>query len=507
MSTLAQADLPAADHAGSAARNIAVIDIGSNSIRMVLFRLEGRALFPMFNEKTMAGLGRGAGETGLLNPEGVAAAIRTLKRFRTLLDAKQVTERHAVATAAVRATTDGPAFVERVREECGLEIRVLSGEEEGRLSAAGVVAGMGDCDGVTGDLGGSSLELTRISGRELGPAISLQVGPLAILKDTSDQEALRKAIDDALRNAEPVFQGSGPVFYAVGGAWRAFAHLAMAGEDHPLHVLHQFELSRDDVFKYADFAAAQSESSLSSTPGVSSKRAAMLPYAAQLLRRVMKLGKFERVVFSANGLREGVIYAAEPRLYLEGDPLFAAAEAMVSAVSPEPAFGVRLAEWIEPVFETEPEIFSRDRDRVIRAAAARLTDYGVRMHPDHRADLASNQVLFGPLSGISHRERAFLALAIHHRYQGKKPPGEESACRRLLDDEAEGAALRLGLALRLGAALSGRTVELLDHFRLERTPNELVLRVAKGMEDTAVERALHRLDQLAGVMDLKAAVL
>ena len=125
------------------ARNVAVIDIGSNSVRLVLFRLEGRALFPVFNEKTMAGLGRGASETGTLNPDGVTAAMRTLKRFSLLLEAKQITEIHAVATAAVRTCEDGPDFVARVAQETGLHVRVLSGEDEGRLSAAGVIAGIG----------------------------------------------------------------------------------------------------------------------------------------------------------------------------------------------------------------------------------------------------------------------------------------------------------------------------------------------------------------------------
>lgn len=492
--------------AAGAVRDIAVIDIGSNSIRLVLFRLEGRALFPMFNEKTMAALGRGANETGRLNPDGVEAAIRTLKRFRSLLDAKAIEERHIVATAAVRTCEDGPAFAARVERECGLKVQVLSGEEEGRLSAAGVVAGIGDCDGVAGDLGGSSLELTPVSGRNVGTSLSLALGPLAVLDEKSPRE-IKPVIDEILERAAPILDRPGPVFYAVGGAWRAFAHLAMAGEGHPLEVLHEYALPREDVFKYADFAATQSEASLAATPGVSSKRAATLPYAAQLLKRVVKRGGFERVVFSANGLREGVVFAADPRLYIDGDPLLSGAEALVAAVSPEPGFGIRLADWIEPVFETEREVFSRSRDKVLRAAAARLTDYGVRFHPDHRADLTSTQMLYAPLSGLSHPERAFLALALHHRYAGKAARPETCPSRRLVDDEAEGVALRLGLALRLGAALSGRTAALLDHFRLERSGDELVLRVAAGMEDTAVERALQRLDQLASAMDLKPKVV
>lgn len=503
---LQAAQIPADPPLPAAARDIAVIDIGSNSVRLVLFRLEGRALFQVFNEKTMAGLGRGAAETGRLNPEGVESAVRTLKRFKSLLDAKSIDERHVVATAAVRSCADGPDFVARIAAECGFAVRILSGEEEGHLSAAGVVAGIGDCNGLTGDLGGSSLELTPVSGREVGPGLSLALGPLAMIDET-DPRRLKPAIDEMLEQAGTMIESSGPVFYAVGGAWRAFAYLAMTGENHPLEVLHEYALSREDVFKYADFAASQSEASLAATPGVSAKRAATLPYAAQLLKRVVKRGNFKQVVFSANGLREGVVYAAEPALYIDGDPLLAAADALVAAVSPEPEFGIRLADWIEPVFETEREVFSRKRDRTLRAAAARLTDYGVRFHPDHRADLTRAQVLYASLAGLNHAERAFLALALHHRYAGRKPPPEHCPSRRLLDDEGEAGALRLGLGLRLGAALSGRTARLLDGFTLEREPGALVLRSGPGMQDTAVERALHRFDQLAGAMELEAKVV
>ncbi len=487
-------------------RDAAVIDVGSNSVRLVLFRIEGQALWPVFNEKTMAGLGRGAGETGKLHPEGAAAALRTLKRFAALLDAKGVETRHAVATAAVRDCEDGPAFVERVRAETGLAIEVLSGEEEGRRSALGVLAGIGEADGVAGDLGGSSLELARLSGRKVGDAVTLPLGPLAVLTDMGDRKVFRPVVDEALERAAPMLDAAGDTFYAVGGAWRAFAHLAMALNDYPLRLLHQYSLSAAQIARTADFAVSQSETSLASIPGVASKRAGMLPYAALLLKRIVRRGGFKTVVFSANGLREGVVCAADMRLVTEGDPLLSGAEALARNAAPEPAFGRMLGEWLEPVFEPEPACFGA-RDPVIRRAAARLADMGARMHPDHRADLSCTQTLFAPFGGAAHRERAFLALAIHHRYAGKKSRDEGCASRRLLDEGEEGAALKLGLGLRLGAALSGRSASVLGAFALERTKAELILKVNPGAEALVVERARHRFDQLASILDLEPRVI
>ena len=485
-------------------RDVAVIDVGSNSVRLVQFRVEGRALWPVFNEKTMAGLGKGAPETGRLNPEGVEAAIRALKRFAILLDARGVSERRAVATAAVRICEDGPAFIKRVRKEAGMEIEVLSGEEEGRRSALGVLAGVGSAKGVTGDLGGSSLELTRLSGREVGEAVSLPLGPLSVGLD--DLKKAKSVIDAQLEQAACVLAGSGSVFYAVGGSWRAFAQMAMSLDDYPLRLLHQYEMSAAKVVRAADFAAQQSEASLLAIPGMSAKRAPMLPYAALLLKRLMKRGGFKRVVFSANGLREGVVCAAAPELVSEGDPLLSGADALARGAAVERALGPALQDWIRPAFKGEADVFGAERDQVLRAAAARLTDIGARMHPDHRADLAFMQTLYAPFGGVTHPERAFLAMAIHHRYAGRKLRPDTCDAMRLLDESQREAAMKLGLALRLGAALSGRSARVLSGFKLTRKDGVLVLKAGGSAEALVVERGLQRFEQLAEVLSLTPEV-
>lgn len=493
---------------GLAGRDIAVIDIGSNSVRLVQYRLEDGALWPVFNEKTMAGLGKGALSRRTLHPEGVRTALVTLRRFASLLDAKGISDRHAVATAAVRECSDGPDFVAEVEAVTGLKIEVLSGEDEGRLSAMGVVAGIGAGHGVVGDLGGSSLELARLTGREVGPVFSLPLGPLSVLNGGSDDsKRIRGEIDDGLDAATAALDGSGPDFYAVGGAWRSFAHLAMALDRYPLTLLHQYALSAQQVARAADFAMAQSEASLSATPGVSSKRASTLPYAAQLLKRIVKRGKFKRVIFSANGLREGVAFSRSAALEQRHHPLLAGAEAMARHAASDAGFGPALADWLEPVFSVHTPVFDAERDYVLRGAACRLSQLGARMHPDHRAELAATEVLYAPFGGISHPERAFLALAMHHRYAGRKPRPEDCPSRRLLDDTQEEAALQLGYGIRLGSALAGGSAGVLKLFTLTRVDDVLVLGMEKGREDLVVERAFSRFEALAGLLGLKAMLV
>jgi len=497
---------PSAAERDAGPRDVAVIDIGSNSVRLVQFRVEGRALWPVFNEKTMAGLGRGVGETGRLNPDGVKTSLRVLKRFSVLLDAKGVADRRAVATAAVRESRDGEDFIARAEAATGMKIETLSGEEEGRRSALGVLNGVGEADGLTGDLGGSSLELTALRGREIGASISLPLGPLAV--GTADLKRAKAAIDAELASVSKLVKKSGSTFYAVGGAWRAFAHLALAvDEDYPLRLLHQFSLSARQVEQVAAFAMSQSEASLASVPDISSRRAAGLPYAALLLSRIMKKGRFEQVMISANGLREGVVCAANPDLVSEGDPLISGAEALARSVAPEPDFGRALEAWIEPAFAEETAVFGHRRDRALRAAAARLADLGARMHPDHRAELTATQILYAPIGGVTHAERAFLALTLHHRYAGKRSRDADCASRRLLDDDGETAALKLGLALRLGAALSGRSASVLGAFSLKRSKSTLALTVEAGGEALVVDRALQRFEQLASIFGLEPKVM
>ncbi|WP_421791410.1 Ppx/GppA family phosphatase [Hyphobacterium sp.] len=490
------------DSENAVERDIAVIDIGSNSVRLVHFRLEGRALWPVFNEKTSAGLGRGVGETGMLHPDGVEQAMRTLRRFASLLDAKGVSERTVFATAAVREAKDGKAFLKRLKKETGFKGKVLSGEEEARLAALGVLAGAPNAMGAAADLGGSSLELIPVARGEPGEGITLPLGALAAPDDLmSDRKAARKWIDERLEPARPVLKNCGDTLYAVGGSWRALAHLAIAEANYPLRVIHQFQLSRQAAKQIADFAARVSAASLSGTPGISSRRAAQLPYAGLLLKRLMKYGKFHRVAFSAFGVREGAVFDHMPEGVRAVDPLLAGAEAVARPAAPNPGFGRAMTAWLEPVFTERDSAFGH-RSALVRAAAARLCDVSARHHPDHRAALAQELALFAPFAGVAHAERAYMGLALWHRYDGKRLPADARVFFHLLDEETRQMAMAYGLGLRFGAALSGRSEAILSRFSLSVSGEDLLLSAPEADVDLVVERARYRFEQMAEALDL-----
>ena len=206
-----------------ASEPFAIVDIGSNSVRLVVYSGATRAPSIIFNEKVSAGLGRGLILSGALSEESQARALQGLRRFRLLISQMGAARIRVVATAAVREASNGPAFIEQVRA-IGFEPEIISGEEEGRLAGLGVLSAIPDADGVAGDLGGGSLELVELSGGEAVRRVSLPLGVLRLDSLASNgTAAFRRAIESAVSEAGFAGAAGGRPFYLVGGSWRNLA--------------------------------------------------------------------------------------------------------------------------------------------------------------------------------------------------------------------------------------------------------------------------------------------
>jgi len=457
----------------SPATDAAVIDVGSNSVRLVLYRLEGRAVWTVFNEKILAGLGRDLAITGALSPEGVDAAMAALTRFAALLRAAKPARVFAAATAAVRQATDGPAFCRRVRAETGLELRVLTGEEEALYAAYGVLAGAPSAQGVVGDLGGASLELIRLDQGRPGDGVTLPLGPFSF-KDTGrfDPDRVRAQVERKLKPHAARMRT--PTFHAVGGAWRNLALLAMRMSAYPLEIIHQFELTRREALEAARVISRQSRGSLERIEGISRRRLDTLPHAAAVLEGLIDALGVERVTLSAFGLREGLLFEAMPAATRARDPLLEGCAALSTREGTNPALGPAVEAWLGPAFGDLDPVFDA-RERVLIGAACRLADLGARLHPDHRADLIFEQVLRAPIPGMNHAERVFLATACFARHTAAATVPEPLLVARLLTHERLQRARALGSAIRLACDLSGRSVDLLGRSRLDIRPQTVVL--------------------------------
>jgi exopolyphosphatase/guanosine-5'-triphosphate,3'-diphosphate pyrophosphatase len=493
--------------ASSHVREQAVIDIGSNSVRLVIYRVEGRATAPILNEKVLAGLGRGVSETGRLNPEGVRRALEALKRFRLLVDAIGVETVHAVATAAIRDATDGSDFVQTIFDYTGFTVKILSGREEGRLSALGVLAGAPGAGGVAGDLGGSSLELVVLGSQGPGLAESWPLGPLAMgTLEPFDAPAIKRQIDSYLLQSEVLNWAKGSEFHAVGGAWRAIAKIDMISRNYPLQVLHNYAMSRAEAITICEFIAGQSRQSLERIDGATGKRAETLPYAATLMRSLFDFGAFEQVIISSHGLREGILLDDLSPEERAQDPLVAGAMAMVGSDQRMREFGQALFWWTKPVFEDLPKVFPERRGEILRATACMLADVGATLHPDDRARIAFEIVLRAPYPAASHSERVFLARVSARRYGAKLDQIEPQLVRRLLDEERLVRADALGAAIRLGAELSGRSASLLAQSSLKYEAGKLVLSTGAAFKGLVAEQAVKRLNQLGQILKVPVAI-
>ncbi len=484
----------------------AVIDIGSNSVRLVIYRIEGRSIWPVFNEKVLAGLGRDLKANGVLHKGGMRETLIALRRFKAILESYELDRLHVVATAAVREAEDGPAFVDEVRRQTGFAVRTLTGAEEAFYSAQGVRCGHLDAEGVVGDLGGSSLELFDLAE---GSGVTLPLGPFA-LGAPKPLEAER--VNDIIRRELEPFKGrfTGKQFHAVGGAWRNLALIWMQKQFYPLEVIQQFEMPAREALGIARFVASQSISSLEKVPGVTKRRLENISYAALVLQGLIETLSFDSLCFSAFGLREGLLFEALDDKLKSEDPLIAGCAALGARLGINDHLGIALANWAMHFYSSgRSDKLNGDapEEKLIRAAA-KLADIGARLHPDHRADLACDQVLRAPIPGQNHRERVFLACATYSRYSGDPYAKEPVLINRILGEDGLQAATRLGLLLRLGCDLSAKSPVLLGHAHLSQEGNQLTLGAKSGWEDLLLgEQTRRRARALANHMKLQLNII
>ncbi|CAA6603157.1 Exopolyphosphatase [Rhodospirillaceae bacterium LM-1] len=482
---------------------VAIIDIGSNSIRLCVYDGLIRTPTPMFNEKVLCALGQGLDARGRLNPEGVPMARAALGRFVSLAKAMGVGRLDVLATAAVRDAEDGRDFVASIERETGAKITVLPGEEEAKLAALGVMCGKPGMTGLVADLGGGSLDLVEVDHGGFGSFASLPLGVLRIAERSGDDR--EKALAYIEKHLNPngwLSSMQGKPLYAVGGAWRALARICIAQTGYPLQVLDNFTIQRREALELIDLISRQSRRSLEKFGAISKKRVATLPQAALLLTHLMLLCKPERLVFSVYGLREGQFYKHLPESLKTEDPLIAACRDLARRLGRFAEHADEIMVWSSPLFAQEP----LDQQR-LRMASALLSDAFWNEHPDYRAEQAFLRTFRMPFMGLEHQERAFLALALYSRHAGAQDASYAQQARAMISDEDAKRAEILGQTLRLAHVLTGGTPGLLPRVRLAPALGELSMIVPEGEPLYAGEAAEKALDRLARALGLKSSAI
>src|SRR5690606_16867952 len=391
-------------------RPLAVIDIGSNSIRLVVYEGIARSPTVLFNEKMLAGLGRGIVSTGKLDPEAVARSMEEFRRFRALSEQAGAERLHVIATAAAREAENGPDFVRRVETVLGTEIRILSGREEASYSALGIISGFHAADGITGDLGGGSLELVDVKQGAIGEGITLPLGSLRL------QDMARNSFSTAARivrehiaRAGLLETGAGRPFYAVGGTWRNLARLHMNTTNYPLAVMHHYEMDIANSATFLQKVARGDIEKIKGLDGVSKARRALLPYGAIVLEEIITAMRPSSIVASALGVREGFLYSLLNEAERRVDPLVSAAEELALLRARSVTHAHELVEWTQAA-RTAFGIEETEEETRYRHAACLLADIGWRAHPEYRGTQSLNIIAHASFIGVDHPGRLFLAL-------------------------------------------------------------------------------------------------
>ncbi|MDX7953950.1 Ppx/GppA family phosphatase [Lichenihabitans sp. Uapishka_5] len=477
----------------------AIIDIGSNSVRLVVYDGIGRAPLPRFNEKSLCRLGEGLAQTGAIAPENFSRTIEALRRFRAIADAMGVDRIDATATEAMRRASNGPELQRLIEAETGLTIRILSGAEEARFAALGVVSGFFRPVGLVGDMGGGSLEVAEALDDHVGDRwVSLPLGALPVEALMAQGLSAAKDRIDAMLKADLPPALTRPVFYPVGGGWRAFARVHQMAVGAPIHVVHGYTLSTDAVRDFAKTLYRMAPDKLAGLPGMPARRARTLPAAALLLDRVLKRLAPEEVVFSALGLREGWLYSqlSERERYL--DPLVEGAQAIGLPLARVPGFAPELVRWTATLFPGETAAETR-----LRVAVCALSDHAWRDHPDVRAEESFRRLLHFPFIGITHAERAYLASCIHARYGGKFDDPYLGPAQALLSKAARRRAQVLGRAISLAYRISAGMPPVLAGSRLTVASDCVHLAVGEAARVPDSEAVADRLKLLASAIGLK----
>jgi len=466
---------------------IGLIDIGSNSIRLVIYRAGGRLPHPQFNEREVCRLGEGLSETGRLAPDRIAHALEALERFAQIIKASDIDALKIFATEAVRKAQNARDFLVPAEAILQTQIRILSGEEEAQFAGKGVLSGFVDVDGIVGDLGGGSLELIHVKNLasiQNQPQISLACGHLNPMP--------YERIKSMLKDQGWIAKKKGKPFYAVGGTWRAIATAHTATSKRRLHIVHGLTLPKNDLQKLLE----KIEKSDGEIEGIPMARRASMTQASTVMRALLDVMQPSEVVFSSYGVREGLLYDDLSNDIRRIDPLVAGVFEFSTMTERHAGLGLALSSCLLPFIQNLDERLIR-----LSLSCCYLADMAWLDHPDYRASLAVEKMLGLSVVGIDHSDRAWMAAVLSTRYSGSFP--SRSLFRGLLSKKERRAARLVGLSMRMLMTVTGGIPSLLDSISVSSHKRNVQIDIPERLHGHDQGLINRRIDAISSETGLK----
>ena len=478
-------------------RPVSVVDIGSNTVRLVIYEGLKRNPSPIYNEKVICGLGRMLPSKGRMGRQNIERALSALRRFRAVVDVLDAGPMHVVATAAVREASDGPFFITAAEDISGVAIAVLSGHEEAGLAAAGVMSGFQSPRGLAGDLGGGSLELININNRKYKQWTTMPLGGLRLIEGGGTNfDKVRKIVDRELDKVDWLDAGTDRPFYAVGGTWRALARLHMRYRDYPMSVLHQYRMPPGEAIRYARYLQEMPLDFFGASNDLSKSRIEMVPYGAAVMQRLIKRIKPSEIVICATGIREGLLYNLLPKAEQKEDGFLSTCRLLSELRARSPDYSRELCDWTDHLFRVLKIRETADEKR-LRHAACLIADVGWRSHPDYRSEQSVAVLENVASTSIDHAGIAFISLVIYYRHEGIVRDAFSSRFRSLVTRDMHKRARILGAAMRGAYSVGVGAPSVLPNVSMRAKTDRLILKLPKEQRNIDGERLRRRFKILA----------
>ena len=482
---------------------VSIIDIGSNSIRLVAYDKINRVPRMIYTEKVFCSLAKNLDIDNSIPKKNYKKTINAIKRFYKIsLDIKS-SELFIFATAAIREADNGFILKNEIENITNREMIILSENDEVKLSTQGLISSFPSANGIMADLGGGSLELSLLENGKLKKFTSLKIGVVRLLNEFSKNK--NKCLINILKKLNQVkwldkFKKTN--FYAIGGSFRSLANVNIWNNKYPLSIVQGYAINSIEIKKLLNLSSTIKAKTIKLIPEIENERIKTIPVASIILDNLIKKIDPKKMIFCSQGLREGFLYSLLDKKTKKIDPLIFTAKKMAKNFNNSFFDGESIFKWLSPIFVNENENFKR-----LRLAASYLSELSYwHNFKDMESDYALNTVLYYPFLSLTHEQRIFLGLTIYTACGGKINRPNILKYIKLLKKDAINAACILGNGIKLAYTVSGGLYRNLHDYSLSVSNNEIFLITSDKKiikTSTKIRRTLKKISKLIKIKKIK----